>query len=175
VTAACAFLDDNRERLGLADAPFVAWGGSAGGHLAALRALDPTLRPAITRVVCWYPVTDIGALPDDVDAAGGTGDRGPSSREALLLGQPAGTASELATQASPVSHVHGAAPPFLFVHGTADVDVPLQQSLRLADALRALGGRADVETVPGEGHLFRTLAPEAVDALVDRCVAFLLG
>ena len=174
VAAACTFLDRNRESLRLGGAPFVVWGVSAGGQLAALRALDAEQEPVITAAVCWYPVTDLAALPDDTDAAGGAGDRGPGSREAQLLGAPAPDAGSLAAQASPVGQVHSGAPPFLLVHGTADVDVPLQQSRRLAEALQAVGAAATVETVENEGHLFRTLAPAALEALIDRSTQFLL-
>jgi len=175
VLAASAFLDAHREQLRLGAAPFVVWGVSAGGQLAALRALDPQAQPPIARAVCWYPVTDLAALPDDADAAGGTGDHSSGSREAQLLGAPAPQVPELAAQASPVSQVRPGAPPFLLVHGDADVDVPIRQSQRLADALRAAGGEATVETVPGQGHLFRTIDPGALDALIDRCVDFLLA
>jgi acetyl esterase/lipase len=175
VAAACTYLDENREQLGLGGAPLVIWGVSAGGLLAALRALDADAQPAVAGAVCWYPVTDIAALPADMDAVGGAADRGPESREALLLGAPTSAVPDLARVASPVTHAHPAAPPFLLVHADADVDVPLQQSRRLADALQAVGAQATLETVPGEGHMFRTLAPEALDALIDRSVAFLLG
>ena len=175
VLAASTFLAANRDELRLGAAPFVVWGVSAGGQLAALRALDPQAEPPITRAVCWYPVTDLAGLPDDADAAGGAGDRSSTSREARLLGAPAPQVPDRAAQASPVSQVRAGAPPFLLVHGTADVDVPLQQSRRLADALHAAGGQATVETVEGQGHLFRTIDPDALDALIDRCVDFLLA
>jgi acetyl esterase/lipase len=174
VAAACTFLDANRHELQLGAAPFVIWGVSAGGQLAALRALDRAARPIVTRAVCWYPVTDLAALPDDLEAAGGTGDRGNPSRETLLLGAPAAEVPELAAQASPARQARAGAPPFLLVHGAADVDVPPQQSARLAEALRAEGGEASVHTLDGEGHMFRTLAPGPLHALIDRCVDFLL-
>lgn len=70
--------------------------------------------------------------------------------------------------------MHPGAPPFLLLHGTADVLVAPEQSRRLAAALTAAGGQATVELVDGAGHLFADLAEEQVESLADRSVRFLL-
>jgi acetyl esterase/lipase len=173
IAAAVAFLAAARAGFGVSTTRTVAWGVSAGGHLAALLALDAISQHPLDAVVCWYPPTDLRALPDDVDAAGGTGDRGPGARESLLIGAALGERPDLADAASPVHRVHPGAPPFLFVHGTGDRLVPPRQSHRLADALRAAGGRADVELVDGAGHQFTGLPDADLAALVTRSVRFL--
>jgi dipeptidyl aminopeptidase/acylaminoacyl peptidase len=124
-------------------------------------------------VVAWFPVTDLARLPDDVTDAGGVPDRGPGSREALLLGAPAPEVPELAWQASPVAHASAAAPPVLLMHGAADEMVPPAQSIRLAWALRAAGATVELELVPGATHFWNCASD--VGAIVRRSVQFLRG
>jgi pimeloyl-ACP methyl ester carboxylesterase len=122
-------------------------------------------------VVAWFPVTDLAGLPSDVAEAGGEPDPGPGSREAQLLGAPAGSVPYLAQQASPVTHASADAPPILLMHGAADDLVPPAQSVRLAGALRAAGARAELELVPGASHFWNGASDVA--AIVRRSVEFL--
>jgi dipeptidyl aminopeptidase/acylaminoacyl peptidase len=64
--------------------------------------------------------------------------------------------------ASPIAHVHAAAPPFLLLHGDADRFVPVQQSQQLYDALRNACGEATLEIVPGADHMWRGTDAHAV-------------
>ncbi|GAA2856182.1 hypothetical protein Acy02nite_08210 [Actinoplanes cyaneus] len=171
VAAAIGFLAEHRARLGITTDRTVIWGVSAGGHLAALAALEP--RHRIAAAVCWYPVTDLDALAEDVAEAGGRPARGADSREGALLGAALDDVPGLVAAASPVNQVGPGAPPFLFLHGDADVAVPPRQSERLAEALRAAGGEATVELVPGAGHMFPELDEPATRAVTDRSVRFL--
>lgn len=173
VRAATAFLASRGPALGVTATRTVAWGVSAGGHLAALEALDPRAPHPLRAVACWYPPTDLLALAGDVDDAGGTGDQGPTSRESQLIGAPLRERPDLADAASPVHRAHAGAPPFLFLHGTADRMVPPRQSGRLADALTAAGGEATVELVPGAGHQFTGVDDGTLAGLVERTVRFL--
>ncbi len=170
VAAAVAYLDGNRARFGLPERGTVLWGDSAGGHLAALYGLTAP----VDAVVCWYPPTDLDALSRDIDAAGGHGDRGWDAAESRLIGYPLDERPDLVAAASPVTHVPPDPPPFLFLHGTADLVVPPRQSQRLADALTAAGGRATVRLVEGAGHVFRELDGAALRRLVADSVEFLL-
>jgi acetyl esterase/lipase len=174
--AAVAFLAAHAEMLGL-PAEFAVWGVSAGGHLAALLALRPGVDALPLRAaVCWYSPTDLDALADDIVEAGGSPDRSATSREGMLVGGPLDDRPEVVAAASPVKAVAGAQvpPPFLFLHGDADVAVPARQSARLAEALTAAGGSATVELVPGATHMFPELDDDATRAVVDRSVRFLL-
>jgi acetyl esterase/lipase len=176
VRAAVAFLSTQAEYAVPLDR-LVTWGVSAGAQLAAMYALtavDAGLPPA-SGVVCWYAVTDLVALPDDVDAAGGEGERGPDARESQLIGAPLSERPDLAAAASPTSFVTAGAPPFLFLHGTADTTVPPRQSDRLAEAVRAVGAEATVEPVDGATHMFPELDEDATLRIVDRSVRFLVG
>jgi acetyl esterase/lipase len=172
VAEAARFLAARRSAYSIATPQTVAWGVSAGGHLAALHALtDPA---ALDAVVCWYTPTDLGALPGDVDDAGGRGERGPEARESQLIGAPPTERPDLAVAASPVTFAHAGAPPFLFLHGDADALVPPRQSQRLAQALSAAGATATVELVPGAGHMFPELDDAETRRVVERSVEFLL-
>jgi acetyl esterase/lipase len=96
----------------------------------------------------------------------------PDSREAQLLGAAVPSVPERAAQASPVSHVSGAAPPFLLLHGRADRLVPAVQSERLHAALAAAGVRAAWHLYDGADHMWLGTPDVATDA-VDRTIAFL--
>ncbi|MFI5898294.1 alpha/beta fold hydrolase [Actinoplanes sp. NPDC051513] len=151
----------------------VVWGASAGGQLAAIAALT---QPApIAAAVCWYPPTDFDALSKDIASAGGVGDRSASSREGQLIGATLDERPDLAAAASPISHVRPGAPPFLLVHGSADVAVPPRQSERLAEALRGVGGSVEVQVIPGASHMFPELDAEAIRPVVRRSADFLLS
>jgi acetyl esterase/lipase len=172
VRAAIDFLAERRRDFGIRTERTVAWGVSAGGHLAALAALA-TGSP-IRAAVCWYPPTDFDALSKDIDEAGGRGDRSATSREGRLIGAGLDERPDLASRAGPVNHVRPGAPPFLFLHGDADLAVPSRQSERLAAALTAAGGEATVELIPGATHMFPELDDAATLAVVTRSVRFLL-
>jgi acetyl esterase/lipase len=171
VLAACTFLAARPELAGL---PLVLWGVSAGGHLAALRALDG-LEPPVHAAVCWYPVTDLESMPDDQDTVAGDGDRGPLSREAQVLGAPAHEDPDRARAFSPVHRVGPGAPPFLLVHGDADQAVPFHQSERLQQALLAQGATVTLVPIEGRDHMLPGIPEDDLDALVDSSADFLLG
>jgi acetyl esterase/lipase len=109
------------------------WGHSAGAHLAALAALTGTGVKAVA----------LSACPADL-----RGERLDSGNEvARLMGPDAGP--EALSAASPICHVHPAAPPFLLAHGSRDEIVPIAQSLAFRDALTAAG--VEVRWAPIEG------------------------
>jgi acetyl esterase/lipase len=137
------------------------WGLSAGGLLAALVALLPD-GPPVAGVVCSYAITDLLAV--DRDRA--------DTFEARLVGGPIREHLDLAREASPASHVHAGAPPFLLQHGDADTWVPCEQSRRLADRLRDVGAAVDLEIVPGADHFFAGAAD--IEAIYSRAIDFLV-
>jgi acetyl esterase/lipase len=161
VLAALRWLRDHAAELGVdADRTYL-WGFSGGGALAALAGLVPGA-PPVAGVVCAYAVTNLLAL-----------DHGATdSFEAHLLGGPIGEHVELARSASAVSHVHPGAPPFLLQHGDRDTWVPCDQSVSLADALRAAGADVELDVVRGADHFFERV-PD-VEAIYARALAFLV-
>lgn len=172
--AAIAWLRRRGPELGLDPERIAVWGESAGGHLAAILALQPgdDAAHAVRAGVPWYPLTDLPSMLADRGLAEDTVmDRG--SPEARLLGGSGPAVAALAQDASPVTHVHAGAPPFLLLHGTADESVPHAQSVRLRDALSAAGAEAQLHTYEGSAHVWRDEPEVAADAL-RRTVRFLV-
>lgn len=168
VKAAIRFLRAGAVAYGIDSSRVYVWGGSAGGHLAALAATGCGMREwqpaastgrlskreaAAAQVVpqsdcvqgaaIWYGVMDL------VDYASASG----SSNVAALLGcsEPCDDEARLA---SPIAHVDARTPPMLLVHGTADEEVAFRQSERLAERLRAAGRPVEIELIAGIGHGF---------------------
>ena len=160
VVEALRWLHEHAGKLGIVPGRTYMWGASAGGHLAALAALVAGA-PPVARVVCWYPITDLLALDQTAD----------DTFEAHLLGGPIGQHADLARAASPVTYVRGDAPPFLLQHGEDDTWVPHDQSVRLAEALRAAGAPVELESITGADHFFAGAAD--VEAIFERALAFL--
>jgi acetyl esterase/lipase len=160
---ALRWLQAAADDLGVVTGRTYLWGASAGGNLAALAALVAGA-PPVAGAVCWYPITDLPALAHDAT----------DTYEAHLLGGPIGQNLDLARAASPVAHVHGGAPPFLLQHGEGDTWVPHDQSVRLADALRAVGAPVEFESVPGADHFFGGAAAADVEAIFGRALDFLV-
>jgi acetyl esterase/lipase len=161
VLTAIRWLHDNAGALRVDPARTFLWGFSGGGALSSLAGLVDGA-PPVAGVVSVYPVTDLLALDQERT----------DSFEAYLVGGPIGEHIELARAASAVSHVHGGAPPFLLQHGADDTWVPCQQSVSLADALRAAGAPVELEVVPGADHFFVGAAD--VESIYDRAVSFLV-
>lgn len=123
-------------------------GSSAGGFTALLLAAR---RPdLVAAVVTSFPVSDISAL-----------DAGTHRFEAHYNRSLIGTVEEtarLSAERSPVAQARNLARvPLLVFHGDVDPVVPLEQSRRLAEAVRSHGGRVDMIVFEGEGHGFRSL------------------
>lgn len=175
VRVAASWLREHATDLGLDGAPVYLWGESAGAHLALLVAMSDEIggHDDVAGVVAWFPPTDLLGLDADAEAVGGEPHSRPDSRESRLLGAAVTDVPELARAASPLTHVRSDAPPTLLMHGDADHLVPAQQSIRLADALQRLGAPAQLEIVPGAGHMWIGCADPA--AVVERSLFFLRG
>ncbi|MCZ6792441.1 MAG: DUF1080 domain-containing protein [Planctomycetota bacterium] len=132
------------------------YGNSAGAHLVAMLGLagrDAGLegdgphaeQSSLLNAVC------ASATPTDFLHWKGRGNGG--FLRTGLLGGPEATFRERARKASPITHVHAGAPPFLVFHGTADRTVPVGQGDRFVKALRDTGARdVKYERFDGEGH-----------------------
>ena len=180
VKAAVRWLRTRAGELGIDPDRVLAWGESAGGHLAALLGLTgdrPDLEgdvgvagpsSAVTAVAAWYAPSDLPALAADAGADPLAAD----SREAQLLGAPVPTVPERAAEASPVTHVDPGAPPFLLLHGQVDRFVPFAQSERLRDALQGVDADVALTAYDGADHLWLG-SPAAADDALTRTIAFL--
>lgn len=123
-------------------------GGSAGGYTAlGVAARHPQL---LAGVVASYPVCDLADLA-------GRSHRFERHYNDSLIGPPhdPATATALAER-SPVHHPDPlAATPLLLLHGSDDPVVPVDQTARLAVAVREAGGDVELCVYDGEGHGFR--------------------
>ncbi len=153
VEAAIRWTKANARRLGLDPSRLALVGESAGGHLvvaAAVRMKDDT---RVAAVVPFFAPVDLEA---DTERRGGL-----SASLRALFGRTEvdDVTRERLREASPIRHVHAGLPPFLLVHGTADMSVPYDQSRRLQEALRAAGVACDLITVPDGTHGTRDWDP----------------
>jgi acetyl esterase/lipase len=159
--AALHWLRLRADELGVDATRVVAWGESAGAHLAALLGLTE----AVAGVVDWYGPADLTTMAEQAPPDAVARSDAPGSREAQLIGAPLAEAPELARRASPVAHVRAGAPPFHIAHGDADRFVPAAQSRQLASALRDAGVAVEFTEVPGADHLWMNAAePEKIFA-----------
>ena len=116
----------------------VVTGGSAGGHLALMVGMTPTsahLGPVspVAAVIDGYGITDVVELL-----------KGPHFQEWARQWVPAGPSQvELARRLSPLTYVRHDLPPILIAQGADDHTVPVEQSIRLHNAL-------DLDRVPNE-------------------------
>jgi acetyl esterase/lipase len=172
VKAAVRWLSANAAGLGVDPSRLVAWGESAGGHLAMLAGLTGDRvelegsigehlgeSSAVSGIVDWYGPMNLLSLSSQhrPDSEKRPDDAG--SWESSLVGAPLQTDPTRSSAASPISYVHAAVPPIQIHHGTADVQVPFAQSVEFVDALRAAGGSAEFVAVEGSDH-FWTGAPD---------------
>ena len=168
--AAVRWVKANADGLGLAADRVVAWGESAGGHLAAMVGLTADDTAVVRGVIDWYAPTDLVHAGRQRGPDATSDPDGPDSWEARFVGAPLPAAPDRAAAASPITHVHAGAPPFRIHHGDEDRVVPFEQSASLARALRAVGVAVELVTVPGSDH-FWTGAPD-LEQIFEASLAF---
>jgi len=152
--AAIRWLRVNAKEYKIDPARIVAWGGSAGGHLASLLGTAgdtpewdqgvPTVSSRVQAVIDWYGRADLTRVSTDPALA--------DSPSALLLGGCGKDVAELAEKASPILHVSKDDPPFLIMHGSMDSLVPVRQSQAFAGALKEAGVDSHLVILEGAGH-----------------------
>jgi acetyl esterase/lipase len=177
VTAALRWLHRQGPELGLDTARVALMGESAGGHLAALAGLlagDPERGGGpVSAVVDWRGPADMRRIAAQLGPDAPINPEAPDSWESGLLGAPPAAVPDLAADASPITHVHPAAPPFLIVHGTADRFVPCQQSTDLAAALRSCGVPVQLELIEGADHIWHSLHRDVLEHVLGMSLRFL--
>jgi acetyl esterase/lipase len=167
VKAAIRWMRGNAQTLGVDPARLMAWGESAGGHLAVLAGLTgdrPELEgtvgdflggsSAVSGVVDWYGPMNLLSLssqhaPDSdkrPDEAG--------SWASTMGGAPLQDAPDRRRAARPLAYGPASAPPIQIHHGTVDTFVPFAQSVEFVEALRQAGGSVDLVIVEGSDHFW---------------------
>lgn len=174
--SAVRWLRGNADTFGYDPDRFIAWGRSAGGTLAALLGVtgplstrfdeDPATAAspsaAVQAVVDWYGLSDFTQASShfrEQHLATGNAPlvdfEAPDSPVSVWLGAPAPSVPDLVAEASPITYVgplRDDLPPFFLATGDADLKVPHQQSIVLADALREAGVDVELRVLPGLGH-----------------------
>jgi acetyl esterase/lipase len=158
------------------DPDFIAiTGGSAGAHLASLaaltanaRELQPGFENADTTVQAAapyygvYDFTDVGKMHEMML---------PFLEQFVMQARYADDPA-LFESASPISHAHSAAPPFIVLHGANDAVIPSTQARAFCAALRDAGaGTVCYAELTNAHHAFDTVATVrsclAADAVAD--------
>jgi acetyl esterase/lipase len=164
VKASIRWLRAHAAEYGIDPDRVLVWGGSAGGHLAALAgvscgvaSLNPTsqknaqIAPAgpngdcVQAVVSWYGVFDFHkARPSSANRTVG---------RFLGCADQGCTDAQLAA-ASPASYVKAGDPPMLLIVGSADSVVGPQQSRDFDALLRSKGDPVQLIVIPSVNHSF---------------------
>jgi acetyl esterase/lipase len=157
-------------------------GRSAGGHLALFAAFttdDPTLPPscpvpeaAVDSVISFYGPTDLvwgyahPTRPAVFDS---------SARLRGLLGGPPESVGDAYERASPALRIPPHPPAVLMLHGGRDQFVSPYHMTKLAEGLRAVGGRVDEVFLPYAQHGFDYVFGSAGEQIAEAAVVKLLA
>ncbi len=164
--AAVRWVRAEAKRLNVDPDRIAAVGGSAGGHLVAMlgttdssaglegKGGHPDFSSRVQLVVPFNGVFDLRGGRDDA-----------SGSVSKFLGASFAEAPETYRKASPITYVSKDDPPFLFLHGTADTTVAIEQSRRMARALKDAGVAAEVIEYEGATHGFFNRPPHYAPTL----------
>ncbi len=162
--AAIRWLRANALRYGYDPDRIGAWGASAGGHLVALLGtsgdvteLEGTLGVSgvssrVQAVADWFGPTDFLRMND---VAGTIDHDAPDSPESRLVGAPIQENADRVERANPITYITEDDPPFLIMHGAADLTVLKNQSEFLHTSLQQTGVSTNLILIDNQGHGFR--------------------
>lgn len=185
VKAAVRWIKTNAAKYNLNPAKIAAWGGSAGGNLAALAGTsggvneledlslgNPDQTSIVHAVVDWFGPINFLQMDEQFKLSGkGNPDHGEAnSPESKILGHQITQVPDLVKAANPATYINAANPPFFIEHGKEDQLVPTQQSINFAAELtRVLGDkRVTLTLLDGTRHggpQFET--PENLDRVFE--------
>lgn len=139
--AAVRWLREHAEEYAIDPDRLGAIGGSAGGSMSLLIALDEAKAnfKRVQAVVALYPPTDLVNR---------------KAENQLMFGHSREARPDLYRDASILVRVEAGFPPTLLIHGTADTTVPHDHSERLAARLKELGVPHELILVPDAPHTF---------------------
>ena len=169
VKAAIRWVKANASQYALNANKIAVWGGSAGGFLSALAGTsagvsaleDLSLGNAgqssnVQAVVDLFGPINFLTMDAEFAASGIAGETHnvATSPESQLFGQLITEIPDKVTAASPATYITSDDPPFFIQHGTADTNIPTQQSINFAAQLTAVlgAGKVTFETLAGAGH-----------------------
>jgi acetyl esterase/lipase len=184
-----AYLRAHAAELSLDPSFFAAWGRSAGGYLAAMLGVTsgqqatefdgdgPDGDSSVQAVVDWYGPSDFLrmdaqfiARPPDGDVPPVQNHDEPGSPESKWIGAPIQELPEVTARANPITYITQAGtplPPFFLAAGTSDHLVPCQQTVILADALRAQGTPVVQYILNGARHADQRFESELTQPAIE--------
>lgn len=187
VKAAIRWLRANKDAYHLDTDHMAAWGGSSGGHFAAMvcltdhvpyfddEALGNVSYPChVQAAVDWFGPIDFLKMDEQLAENGyGPTDHGQAdSPESKFLGAKLTDVPLKVELANPMTYIHKNIPPILIQHGRLDSLVPVQQSIMFVEKLEEIvpSDRFEFDIIEGAGH-----ATEYLDtpANMARVFAFL--
>ncbi|RVV97337.1 alpha/beta hydrolase [Mesobaculum littorinae] len=156
VKRAIRFLRANADSFNIDPDAMALMGNSAGGHIALLAGLsdEDAFGPgtgtgpedssaAVQAIAAIYPAIYVDEMaPEGLGLV--------NQHFGLMAGDPAN--ADAVAPGLPETHIDAGDPPVFLVHGTADPIVPVDQSVRLHDALAGAGVDATLLRVEGLGH-----------------------
>jgi acetyl esterase/lipase len=174
---AIRFIRHNADRFQIDPNRIGIMGGSAGGHLSLMMGLDqqegrpnkkdPVMHEAsrVQAVACFFPPTDFlswgspgrdvyEAMKEELKPFQAPFDfhEFDEERKMFVPITDRERRMKILRETSPISHVTPDDPPVLIIHGDADKLVPLEQSQRLMDKLKAAGVTAKLIIKPDAKH-----------------------
>ena len=179
VKAAIRFMRANAEKYNIAPEKIGIWGGSSGGHLAALVGTSDGVAEFMTEdnqsqpssvkaVVDFYGPTDFTQMnkyPTRIDHDA------EDSPESQVIGGPIQDLKyrELVQMYNPITYISKdkKLPPFLIVHGDQDGSVPFNQSVLLYTALRDAGQDVTFYKIKGADHGRSIWTPRVLNLVYD--------
>ena len=147
----------NADKYGFDGEKVGCWGTSAGGHLVALMGTRtyPGKEEVSSKVqaVCdWFGPSELLSMPPNNVGNGRTEEDIAKSNGAKLLGATVRDVPKLAKDASALDNVSKDDAAFLIMHGDADKGVPVIQSQKLHDKLKAHCVPSQLVVLEGAGH-----------------------
>jgi acetyl esterase/lipase len=162
IKAAIRFLRAKASTYGYRTNRVAIGGSSSGGHLAALvgvsnghKELEGSVgvhsmeSSAVQAILDYYGASDLNTILAQ-STPFGLNMRRPALER--LLGALPEQVRELATLASPVTHVDRGDPPLYLLHGDQDPQMPINQSHELDGAYKKLGLDVTLDVVHGAAH-----------------------
>jgi len=180
--AAIRWLRANAETHNLDKTRFGAMGPSSGSYLSTMLGVTSGVdslegelgndgeSSTVQAVVDLFGPSDFLKM-DEARLPDGQWHYPADSPESQLLGAPIMEVPEKVREANPITYVNASAPPFLILHGTEDLLVPVNQSELLYEALKRAGVDVTFYKLVGAGHGFPQFGAESgLNPLVEAMI-----
>ena len=178
VKAAIRFLRANAAEFCIDPNRIAVMGESAGGTLASLAGTTAGMREfeqgeyldissAVQAVVDIYGLVDMNLVPDHIEDT--------NVADWTLTAFLGGITTEKAAKASAINYVNENTPPFLILHGTADITVDIANSENLYEKLQKCGVKSDYYVLEGAAHGDDMFYQEPVYEIIDHFLKAAMG